>query len=1285
MSNPDSAGPYWEDQGDAGYGSGWPVGRDLPSRQESAWEDGGFWRDDRSPSSAGRDRRPSRHQAAQYGESQSPARGSRRAAAGASDGAWPQALAGRSRREPQFDDDWGSGRGTGRSAGRGRRSADNDRGDWTGRLSQTAGDWRSKLGDMRTRAAASFGGDRRQAAWGEAGGDDFGRDTAAGNGSGGNGAMTAGRGTARRGVAGSANDEFWAEQGGRRTGSVARGNRSAGEAGPGRGARRGAHAGGYGAGDYGAGGHGADQYGADQYGAGGYGAGDYGAGGYDGRTVGGRTALRDPAGDFWDQPDQTGRSARSKIAERHLAHGGGNGHGGSGGSGGGHGGGGSYRGGPRSRSGGFKNWLLYGRWWRHWTWKKALAVAGAGIAACFLLAIAGFFILYKMTPIPTASEQTANWQSSTVYFANGKQMGTFDNTVNGVTIDRMLLTTSQIPAWMTEAMTAAEDRHFYTEGGVSVAGLMRAAYEDVRGDGNLQGGSTITMQYAKNYYAGVNSGQNLSTKLKEIFIAMKLGHERSKSWVMTNYLNTVPFGATIDGLGAAAESYFDVNLTQPHAKLTLAQAALLAAMPNDPAVFSSVLLSPKPEAAPGYSALLSRFNYVLDGMVKDGKISAATAAATKFPKITPPPAGNGETGVTGYLMNMVEQQLEAPYAVGGYNLTQQQVDTGGYKIRTTFNMPKIKALARSIQTEKNDMRSLAEEGDGVSFRSYDRIGAVIEDSKTGAIVAIYGGPGYLSNQKRCNATSCDINMAESAQQVGSSFKPYVLSAAVNKDMSVFSSRLNGYSPIWIPLTSVNGVPAQQVLSPTSPPPGCAATAEPSTQAQVCNSSNGAQYFVFNEASENYGPLAVNKAAAVSSDSAFEDLAHRVGVDNVINMARQFGVGQTAFVAPCGATSNLETVTVARTIALCNDMTGPSYRIGKSLYQGRGLQINFSPNTKDKYAIEDAGTPGSPAIALGENPLTPIEQASTFATLADDGVYHTPHVIQSVQQGGTTLASHLKTVPVLSKAAAADVDYALSFDNNLAEGNLTGTAEANIPFGRGDVIGKTGTLGTEAEASQAWFVGGTPDGEAMSVALFTNLPGIQNLDNLPDINGTPGSQGGGWPASIWNEYMEGAYPDGPTTQLFPVVQAGFVPWIQVAQKTQHKKQFCKPGGGDHGCTCPPGAAWCGHPNPQPSCDGIAIGDCGGSPSPTPSCQGFTGFGGQSCSSPEPSTTPSTSPPASPAPSCTTGLPGECHTAGLTSYVRSSPGSGGPSDSAASIVLLAAEDAATRLAAVLALVI
>jgi membrane peptidoglycan carboxypeptidase len=1110
VSNPDLPGPYWQEQDEAGYSSGWRSGRSRPARAESAWDDGaGFWRDDdrgRGRDQGGGNPGPARHNGHRAQTDQ------------------PGPAAGRSRRGAP-DGDWDSGRsGSRRRAPGGGRAADADRGaDWTGRFSQTADELRNRLGLRGSAASRDRGAGRPRR--GEQ--DGIGRGADAGY----------GQRSGRRAALGV--DE---------TGDV---------------------------------------------------------------LPGGRTALRDHGDDFWaDEPG--GRGLRSRIAERPGVRRGGPG----GGRGGPGGPGGGRRGfDPRSPGERFKDWLLEGSWWRHWTWKKALGVLGAGVVGVILLVVGAFFYLYERTPIPTAHEMTAGYQSSTVYYANGKPMGTFNDNINGTVIDRVLLTPGEIPNVMTEAMSAAEDRHFYAEGGVSLTGLFRAALEDVFGSGNEQGGSTITMQYAKNYYAGVDTGRNFSTKLKEIFIAMKLARKETKQWIMTSYLNTVPFGPTVDGLGAAADNYFSVDLTKPHTTLTISQAAMLAAMPNAPGAFS-----PDPSAGEAYTSLVARWKSVLANMVKDGNISQTVANEQKFPKYNPPAAGNGETGPTAYLMNMVEQQLEAPAADGGYGLTQQQIDTRGYKITTTFSAARMKALARTIAYEKGQMRVDAAQQGMSPFQKYDRMGAVLENVKTGGIIAIYGGPGWpTSSSKRatklCAQADCYLNTAEDAEQVGSSFKPYVLATAVKEGMSVFTSKLDGYYPIWIPEEPADTLNTEMTLSRNGPPPQVSGSA-------VGGYYNGIYWYKFPGTGQN-AALRVNEATAISSDPAFEDLLHRAGIDPVISMAKAFGVGQTAFVNPCGAAPNSP---VPQTIAACNDMTGPNYKSGGNWYKGNGLQVNFSPESKDRG---DVNTLGSLQMALGQNPLTPVEQASTFATLADDGLYHMPHVIASLTRNGTSIASPLPApTHVLTTEQAADIDYALSFDNVMSGG----TAVGSVSFRRGDLIGKTGTLGNGTNSSEAWFVGGLPDEYSMSVDLFTNLQ-TQNLDNLPGTGGSTGSYGGAWPATTFNDYMTKEFLNAKVIPLFTPTNNGFSPWIQVRLKAKpicHGFQGQGQGQGQgQNCTCPKGAPFCGHPNPSPSCQGQGLGQpCnGGSPSPSTSCQ----FLGQCSSSPPtPSNTPSPGSTCTPAP-------------------------------------------------------
>ena len=293
-----------------------------------------------------------------------------------------------------------------------------------------------------------------------------------------------------------------------------------------------------------------------------------------------------------------------------------------------------------------------GDWWRHWTLKKAAMVALGTAAGLMLIVVAGVIYAYETTPIPTDVSEAALQQSSTVYFANGKNVvGTFS--ANG--IDRQMLTDAQIPAVMKNAMVAAEDRNFYHEGGISLPGIMRSAYTDIKGGSTLQGGSTLTEQFAKNYYATIGTSRTVSTKIKEIFVSIKLSHEKSKAWIMTQYLNTVPFGNNAYGVAARLQAYFG----KPALKLNVAQAAMLAAMVNQPGFFN-----PNPKAGVAYTALVARWHYVLNNMVSDGDLTEAQAAAQVFPKVKAEnPLLTGFTGYKGYIMQAVETEIVTTYGL----------------------------------------------------------------------------------------------------------------------------------------------------------------------------------------------------------------------------------------------------------------------------------------------------------------------------------------------------------------------------------------------------------------------------------------------------------------------------------------------------------------------------------------------------------------------------------------------------------------------------------------------
>ncbi len=745
-------------------------------------------------------------------------------------------------------------------------------------------------------------------------------------------------------------------------------------------------------------------------------------------------------------------------------------------------------GGSGGRRGGGRGARRNGSWWRHWTWRKALAVSAGTCALMMLMIVAAIVYLYAKTQIPTDVSFAAVQQSSTVYYSNGKtEVGTF--TADG--IDRQMLSSSQIPAVMKNAMIAAEDRHFYTEGGISISGILRSAYEDLKGGGNLQGGSTLTEEFVKNYYTTVGTSRTVGTKLKEIFISIKLSHEESKDWILTQYLNTVPFGDNAYGIGAAAQIYFD----KPALKLTISQSAMLAAMVNQPGFFS-----PNPKAGAAYQALVARWQYVLTNMVRDGAITQAEANAQKFPAVT---EGQGLaaswTGYRGYIMQAVENELE-----NTYHYTQNEIDTGGLKIVTTFNLRLMRGLYAAVDENLAQMRA-----DGQGLPSYAHVGALLEQPGTGAILAEYGGPSYTASN--CTKIDCQYNMAtESRNLVGSSFKPYVLAAAVQEGMNVQDSVLNGIEPMCVPPDS----PAfQRVLS--------------TTQTATC--PTGAGWYPVDIPGENMGPVSVAQAAAQSSDPAFEDLWHRVGGQSTVNMAKAFGVN----VAPVSQ-------------------------------GGSGLQ--------DK--VNQAG------VALGIASLTVEEQATTFATLAADGEYATPHVIAQITQNGNSIPLKITHRQVLTPAQAADVDYALSFDT------IDGTAQDQGQLNPvRPVIGKTGTTD---QAQSAFFIGAIPQ-DSLAVGMFTNsqneLPGGETLNILPTLVGNQtGGYGGAWPTAIWRTYMNNEFATLPIAQLPAPDYVGFTKWDQVPpQKKKPKPQ--------HPTTnqCPPG---------QHRIFGVCIGGANPTPNPNP---------------------------------------------------------------------------------------
>ena len=725
---------------------------------------------------------------------------------------------------------------------------------------------------------------------------------------------------------------------------------------------------------------------------------------------------------------------------------------------------------------------------RRWTLKKiaTIAVIAAGVGVVGLAILIG--VAYAQTPVPTAASQLALSQESTVYFGGGHHqvVGTFG------TIDRRILRSDQIPPMVKNAVLAAEDRGFYHEPGVSPTGTLRAFFDDLTGHGGLQGGSTITQQFVRNYYSNIGTQQTVGRKVKEIFVALKVGRQKSKDWILTQYLNTINLGRAY-GVGAAAEAYFG----QPVTKLDAGQAAVLAAIIQLPNYYSTPA---------GHAALVARWNYVLDGMVKMGTLSPAQRAAQKFPVFIKQQLGIGTTGYRGYIMQAVQNELWDKYRI---SLTQ--LEAGGYKVETTFNRHMMDAAYRAVIQNEREMAA-----DGARMPSYAHVGLAVVQPGTGAVVAMYSGPGTSESARACRIAHCQVDMAlQSRNQVGSSFKPYVLATALQQGISI-KSILNGNTPLCVPPDTQPMVNALQM---------------PKTECYQGDRAGQGWYDVSNDTGDIgvSRPMDVTNAIAYSLNTAFVDLTHRIGTRNVIRTAQSLGVD-----------------------------TSPYLKQG-----GSGLS-------------EDVGKTG---IAIGIAPLTVEEQATTFATFANNGEYVSAHVVNKLTDGhGNVVPLKITRAQVLNPGQAADADYALSKDTVFG----TGT-RATMNDGR-EIIAKTGT--TE-NGQAAWFVGAIPQYSA-AVGMFTD----SQKQTLNGVGGLPG-YGGEWPAKIWHTFAENVFANLPALQFPQPVFGGQVLHLANLPKPKPKHQAQPPQPG-----CNPFNPFCkhrGNKSPSPCLSGVPTAGC---PSPAP---------------------------------------------------------------------------------------
>ncbi|WP_052398196.1 transglycosylase domain-containing protein [Streptomyces sp. NRRL F-5123] len=456
------------------------------------------------------------------------------------------------------------------------------------------------------------------------------------------------------------------------------------------------------------------------------------------------------------------------------------------------------------------------------TWRVVLGT----FLGVMVLLLGGFFLGYALVSIPDPNA-TAVAQSNVYYYSDGKTELSRDGAVN-----RQNVSLSEVAKTAQHAVLSAEDRSFYHESAVSPKAMVRAAWNTATGKGR-QSGSTITQQYVKNYY--LNQNQTASRKIKEFFIAIKLDRNVTKDQILEGYLNTSYYGRNAYGIQAASQAYFHKNASD----LTVAEGAYIATLLNAPSEFD---LAAHPENA---TAAKARWNYVLDGMVKEHWLSASERAATKFPAVGAPTPVASKAGQRGYIIEAVNDYLDANHIVDADSLRR-----GGYRIVTSIQKGKEDDFVKAAQAQVYDKLGKNKAD------AYVRAGGVSVDPATGEVVALYGGIDY-TKQYVSSATN-------STYTPGSTFKPVILAAALQHD-----SRTQDGKRI-TPKTVYEGDNKRPVVGPDGP----------------------VGYAPENEDGHSYPQINVTRAMDKSVNSVYAQMAQDVGTDKVVDTAHDLGMPES---------------------------------------------------------------------------------------------------------------------------------------------------------------------------------------------------------------------------------------------------------------------------------------------------------------------------------------------------------------------------------------------------------
>ncbi|QPF38204.1 penicillin-binding protein PBP1a [Acinetobacter sp. TTH0-4] len=627
----------------------------------------------------------------------------------------------------------------------------------------------------------------------------------------------------------------------------------------------------------------------------------------------------------------------------------------------------------------------------------------------------------------------------------------------------------QIPKPFISAFLAAEDSSFFEHSGISFKGLGRAVSETITGSSVQTGGSTITMQVAKNYY--LSPERTLKRKLTEIFLARKIEQNLSKEEILTLYVNKIFLGKNAYGIAAAAKIYYNKSLDD----LSIAQMAMISGLPKAPSKYNPVV---NPTRA------LERRNWILGRMLQLGYINQSQYQKAIAEPVNLDMPDRGISNKFPYVGEMVRSELVEKFG-------QQAIDSG-YKVYTTVDSKRQAYAEQSVQ-----------EG----LEAYDRR---------------HGWRGAEAHDKPLNEFGAYANTypAKVVKVNNTSFE------AVMQDGSTVTVPWSGMS--WARpyrnANSVGGAPsrASQIvkvkdiirLRPNDNKTSWALIQVPKVQGQLIaiNPNNGAIEAIVG--GYNFYQSKFNRALQGwrQPGSTIKPFVYALALER--GMTPYSMVNDSPITIGKWSPRNsdgryLGVIPLRRALYLSRNTV--SVRLLQTVGIERTRQLFMD------FGLQENQIPRNFTIALGTPQVLPIQMATGYATFANGGYRIQPHFIDRIEDAygkviyqsnpdyaciacinqkdedpesaeavtpddevfevtNTTLTTEKELAPIKvdeSKSQYRQAQRILKSSSAYDMANILrdviqhGTGRAALKIGRGDIGGKTGTTN---DAKDAWFAG-----------------------------------------------------------------------------------------------------------------------------------------------------------------------------------------------------------------------